>query len=223
MKTQSTVVRERKLHFKNTEIPLHGSAHALNFVNTLTKRGSENPKDYLTNYEAFLYWCNKAGVIDYDHYQTISLEAYCYAHETKGIFDEMIKTRFMLYEIFLSVIEQRPADEIFVRQFNLVLDSASKHFRYISAPGGLQLVWLNIDEQIALPLWMVARAAAELLTKGDPKRIKRCKTCGCMFFDRTKNGARQWCNPSICGRQINEKRHYHAKKGIKAGMDNVPV
>ena len=206
MEATLTPAQEGKLHFKNTVSPLDGGTYALNFVNTLNKRGSDNPKDYLTNYEDFLYWCYNAKVIEYDHYQTIGLEAYCYSDETKGIFEQVITARFMLYEIFLSVIKGGPADEIFVRQFNSVLDAASKSLRYQSTSAGWQQVWVNIDVEIALPLWIVVLSAAELLVKANPKRIKQCKTCGSMFIDRTKNGARRWCNPSVCGRQVNDKR-----------------
>ncbi|HEY8782812.1 MAG TPA: CGNR zinc finger domain-containing protein [Mucilaginibacter sp.] len=214
MKTPLSRARERKLHFKNTVSPKDGGTPALNFVNTLKNRGSENPKDYLTNYEDFVYWCYEAKVIDYDYYQQLSLEGYCYFKEAATVFEEVIKTRFMLREIFLSVIKAEPADEIFVQQFNLSLESVSKYLRFTSTAHGMKRMWVNIDEEIPAPLCMVIQMAADLLLLTDQKKIKQCKTCGGLFFDRTKNNTRLWCNQMACGHLLRAKRYYHAKKEL---------
>jgi predicted RNA-binding Zn ribbon-like protein len=220
MKTHLAQMRQRKLQLKNIISPQNGGINALNFVNTLQNRGSENPKDYLTNYEDFVYWCYRAGVIEYDHYNQLSLEGYCYSQEATGVFEEVIKTRFMLYEIFLSVIKAESADEIFMRQFNLAINTASKYLRYESTVNGMQLAWFNIDEEIASPLWIIIKSAGDLLLEADPEKIKQCKTCGSMFFDTTKNGIRRWCNRSACGHLLRAKRYYDSKKGIKVGVDD---
>jgi predicted RNA-binding Zn ribbon-like protein len=219
MKAHLAQARQRKLQFKNSVSPQDGGTPALNFVNTLKNRGTENPKDYLTDYEAFVYWCYQAKVIDYDYYQQLSLEGYCYAHEASAVFEQVINARFMLYQIFLPVIKGEPADEIFMREFNSTIDTASKYLRYESTATGLQQVWFNIDEEIAAPLWMVVKSAADLLLKADPKKIRQCKTCGSMFLDKTKNGIRRWCNSSACGGLLRAKRYYHAKKEIKTRVD----
>ena len=218
MKAQLTQARERKLHFKNSVSPQDGGTPALNFVNTLKNRGSESPKDYLTNYEDFVYWCYQAKVIDYEYYQQLSLEGYCYGHEAAVVVEQVVTTRFMLYEIFLSIIKREPADEIFVREFNSALDKVSKYLRFESTPDGMRRMWVNIDEEIPAPLCMVVQSAADLLLMADPKKIKRCKTCGGLFFDRTRNGTRRWCNQMACGHLLRAKLHYHAKKQLKLGL-----
>jgi predicted RNA-binding Zn ribbon-like protein len=215
IKARLTQARQRKLQFQNNVSPLDGGTPALNFVNTLKNKGSDNPKDYLTNYEDFVYWCCQAGVISYDYYRHLSLEGYCYAQEAKSVFEQVVTARFILYELFLSVVKNEPADEIFVRQFNSLTETASKYLRYESTSTGLQQVWFNIDEEIAAPLWIIVRSAAGLLVLGDPKKIKQCKTCGSMFLDRTKNGKRRWCNPVTCGKLLRNKLYYHASKRIK--------
>jgi len=207
--------RARKLHFKNNVNQLDGGTPALNFVNTLKNRGGENPKDYLTNYEDFISWCYQANVIDYEYYQQLSLEAYCYANEAADVFEQVISTRFMLYGIFSSIIKREPADEIFVREFNSALDKVSKYLRFESTADGMRRIWVNIDEEIPAPLCMVIQAAADLLLMTDVKKIKQCKTCGSIFFDKTKNGTRRWCNPLACKSLDKAKRYYNAKKGTK--------
>ncbi|HEY8783513.1 MAG TPA: CGNR zinc finger domain-containing protein [Mucilaginibacter sp.] len=207
--------RERKLHFKNTVSPQDGGTPALNFVNTLKNRGAENSRDYLTNYEDFIYWCYEAKVISYDYYQELSLEGYCYFKEAASVFEEVIKTRFMLHQIFLSIINGEPADEIFVREFNTAAAGVAKYLQFESTAGGMRRMWVNIDEEIPAPLCMVVQSAADLLLLTDPKKIKKCKTCGSLFFDRTRNGTRRWCNPLACKSLVKAQKYYHAKKIVK--------
>jgi len=47
----------------------------------------------------------------------------------------------------------------------------------------------------------VARSAAELITRGDPHRLRKCAdpTCRAMFYDTSKSGRRRWCSMQMCG------------------------
>ncbi len=47
----------------------------------------------------------------------------------------------------------------------------------------------------------VARSAAELITGGDPHRLRKCAdpTCRAMFYDTSKSGRRRWCSMQMCG------------------------
>src|SRR2546430_13833607 len=47
----------------------------------------------------------------------------------------------------------------------------------------------------------VARSAAELITGGDPRRLRKCAnpTCPLMFYDTSKSGRRRWCSMQLCG------------------------
>ena len=47
----------------------------------------------------------------------------------------------------------------------------------------------------------VARSAAELLARGDPRRLRKCAnpTCRLIFYDVSKAGRRRWCSMQTCG------------------------
>ncbi len=47
----------------------------------------------------------------------------------------------------------------------------------------------------------VARSAAELLARGDPRRFRKCANPACrlMFYDVSKAGRRRWCSMRACG------------------------
>lgn len=65
--------------------PLEGDTPVLQFINTLRDRDSGQLKEYLENYGYFLTWSYEIGLIDWDAYNILELEAYCYEHEAKQI------------------------------------------------------------------------------------------------------------------------------------------
>jgi len=214
-KEELALKRQRKKMHKNLLCPLDGGSSALNFINTLQNRKSENPKDYLYDYEAFLLWCNYAGVIDDEVMKVLDIEAYCYERETKQIFEKVLNARFALYQICLSIIKNKPAEEIYMREFNMVIDAGAKFFRYERYGSGFRRAWFDIELEIAAPLWILFQLAAVFLERCNPKHIKECPCCGSLFYDRSKNFARIYCNPKKCSNRTYVKRYYQANKSTQ--------
>jgi len=198
--------RRRRAFHKNLLCPLHGGTPVLNFINTLHNRKSECPKEYLPDYEAFLMWCNYARVIDDELMQVLDLEAYCYVKETEQIFVKVINARFALYQICMSMINNLPAEEIYVREFNSMIDAGARFFRYERHASGFRRAWFNIDLEIAAPLWILFQSAAVFLENCNPRRMKQCPCCGSLFYDVSKNSTRIYCNPASCSNRILAKR-----------------
>ncbi len=49
-------------------------------------------------------------------------------------------------------------------------------------------------------------------------RIKVCPSCGWLFVDRTRNGGKRWCVPSLCGNRARARRFYAKRTGKRSGM-----
>jgi predicted RNA-binding Zn ribbon-like protein len=67
-----------------------------------------------------------------------------------------------------------------------------------------------------LPLHLVARALADLLTSPRLSRVGRCDgvgDCGWLFLDATKNHSRRWCSMAGCGSRAKMRRYYARRKG----------
>jgi predicted RNA-binding Zn ribbon-like protein len=43
---------------------------------------------------------------------------------------------------------------------------------------------------------------------GSLDRLKACRNCGWLFFDRSKNRSGAWCSMELCGSRAKAKRHY---------------
>jgi predicted RNA-binding Zn ribbon-like protein len=110
-----------------------------------------------------------------------------------------------------SVVESRKAGKApDLAGLNEFLSAAQSH---------PQLVWTKMKaltvkvvyaadtpEQILAP---VALAAAELLSKADFRRVRRCgeQTCVHWFLDTTRPGRRRWCSMATCGNRLKVKSY----------------
>ena len=61
---------------------------------------------------------------------------------------------------------------------------------------------------IGAALGPIALAAVKLFTEGDLHRIRECggHACGWLFYDRSKNNRRRWCEMEVCGNRAKQKR-----------------
>ena len=199
---------QRVLRYGNVDLcPLDGDTFVLQFLNTHSKRGTADAKNYLKNYDEFIVWCYEINLIDEDDYNILICEGYCYAHEAESILNKVLLAREMLYEIICCMINNEPLHPITLNDFNMLNDEANKHLRFEMTPDGFQNVWFNINEEMAFPLWRMMKCAIAFLTSGDIKLIKKC-SCGNFFLDRTKNGIKQYCNPLTCGSIKRSKQYY---------------
>jgi predicted RNA-binding Zn ribbon-like protein len=78
------------------------------------------------------------------------------------------------------------------------------------APGVLSCRWRwNVrDSPVEAALGPIALSAVRLFTEGDFHRIRECggHACGWLFYDRSKNNRRRWCEMEVCGNRAKQRR-----------------
>jgi predicted RNA-binding Zn ribbon-like protein len=57
-----------------------------------------------------------------------------------------------------------------------------------------------------------ARSAMKLMSEGDASRLRICRACGWLFYDRSRNRKRIWCDMTVCGNREKARRHYASSK-----------
>lgn len=67
------------------------------------------------------------------------------------------------------------------------------------------------------PDWVAAQIAesfVDLLSKGDPRRLKTCANpdCGWLFYDDSRAMSRVWCDSQSCGNLLKVRRFRERKK-----------
>jgi predicted RNA-binding Zn ribbon-like protein len=95
------------------------------------------------------------------------------------------------------------------------------HARFVAkaelAPGTLACHWLWSVRAapVEAALGAIALAAVRLFTEGDFHRIRECggHACGWLFYDRSKNNRRRWCEMEICGNRAKQRRLAARRRG----------
>ena len=198
-------------------LTLLGGELCLNFVNTRSGHGTERLLEHLFRFEHLLAWCRHAGAIDEATARRFELSPPSHRVGLRAL-DEAHALRVALHGIFSSVIHGTATPAPALAAFNSYLATAMAAAEI--EPTGKAFAW-RWNTQTMPPeglLWPVARSAAELLTTGDLGRIKVCPGCFCgwMFFDKTRNGRRRWCEMEICGSRAKMRRYHQRQRDIAA-------
>lgn len=100
-------------------------------------------------------------------------------------------------------------------------EAADAHFRAVSAGAPDMLLLSAMLESAAGALksggpanleTATALSALKLAGTAAPERLKTCRDCGWLYFDRSKNRSRAWCDMAVCGNRAKARRHYRARK-----------
>lgn len=173
-----------------------GGHVALDFINTVGGRTHTSANRYSVDRERLENlgdWAAEAGIK---------------TRRSSTSLDRAIAFRETLYRIFKAVIEQRRPDPKDSELLNRELAEARTHEKLAFVNGMPSFTWDEAPD----PLWIIARAAAELLTSPDIARVRACggESCGWLFLDTSRNRSRQWCDMGDCG-NIAKVRRFRMK------------
>lgn len=67
----------------------------------------------------------------------------------------------------------------------------------------------------------LAASALSLLSGGASNKLKICPNCNWLFFDRSRNSSRLWCDMTVCGNRHKARRHYRRHKAALEEVSHV--
>ena len=200
-----------------------GGQLALDFVNTASAREVGPLKDRLTSYADLVAWAEQAHALPDCVPSDLLKAAEQHPRIAARTLDEARALREALYRVFTALASGpdapgAPADDMALlnaqfRRANahrtLCCHKPNRH----GAPT-FEWSWDQGGAELDRVLWPVVLAAAELLTSGDPARLKLCggHDCSWLFLDQSKNRSRRWCSMQDCGNRVKAKRHYASKR-----------
>jgi predicted RNA-binding Zn ribbon-like protein len=192
---------------------LLGGRACLDFVNTLDRRGTEQPVEFLHTFEDLVAWSRHAGTISPQEADRIRQRSKMQPSKQTKALAKAIKLRETIYRIFTSFSEGRPAIDSDLAVFNKFLSRTMKNSQIITAENGF--IWDSKGNTAKLD-WILnplIRSAADLLVSDELKRVKRCgdPACGWLFLDTSRNKSRRWCDMSDCGNRAKASRFYKKK------------
>lgn len=183
----------------------------LDFANTAEFHASDSPDEMLESFPDLLSWSQAAGILSRDE------EAHLrdWAEENPGKAARQLKKALALREVIYRVLSgtanQESIHESDLSTFNGYLSESLLHSRIIYGKDNFSWTWdpeCNPAERIQ---WVLVRAAADLITSTDIKRVGECaddRGCGYLFIDTSRNHSRRWCSMEACGNRAKAQRHY---------------
>lgn len=194
---------------------LDGGCLCLNFINTIHDRYSDEPFDYLDDYDKILEWSVKVEILTEPEKKEIVFRAEKHETEAEKVHGRILRAREILYDFFLAVAQDKRPGKSAFSQFNGLLSETMSHLQ-LNLSGQLvsQHHWKDKTD-LKYPLYPVIKSAYDLLTADIPERIKECTACGWLFLDQSKNKSRKWCSMESCGSNVKAKRYYHRKKAAE--------
>ncbi len=205
-------------------ISLLGGLLCLDFVNTLDRRGTDQPVEYLNTYHDLVVWNRYVGTISDEEAKELFKKAEMDSLQAAAVVQDAIQLREAMYRIFSSVAEGLPVADRDLMNFNRYLGRAMQFLEIMQQND--EFVWnANGDpEKLDWILVPLVRSAADLLVSPERKRVKECSNpaCACLFVDFSRNLSRRWCNMRDCGNRAKARRFYKRKKEARL-LTSSPV
>ena len=186
------------------EFDLTSGALALDFVNTLSGRYDDEPRDGLRSYDELLSFARGVDCIDASETGALAQLALRFPDEAARSLADATRMREVLFVIFSSVAAGHTPLQVDLNRIGPCLTRAAGQRRLHLQDGRVALGWEPIGDEPAFlerPLWSIVQDAVDLLVHGELDRVRECAAddCGWLFIDTTRNRSRRWCSMQTCG------------------------
>jgi predicted RNA-binding Zn ribbon-like protein len=196
------------------DVRLLGGDPTLDFVNTVENR-AVGGLELLHDYGDLLTWARRSGLLEPGMESELARQARRSAPEAAEVVRRALAFREALHGVLNATIGETPPSRADVGAVNLEIGRAYAGVQLEAVGGSFSLG--PPAPGLDLPLALVARAAAQLLTSSRVPRVRRCEgvgDCGWLFLDATKNGRRRWCSMAGCGARAKTRRQYARKRAV---------
>jgi len=196
-------------------LPLVGDDLALDFANTESGRGFPSHQNHLREAGDVVDWLRRAKVLPEDEADWLKGQVSEHADLAADLLACAIELRAAIQAIGAALGRRLKPPEAALASLSAL------HARFVAAaeltPGALACHWRWSvrASPVEAALGPVALAAVSLFTQGDLSRIRECggHACGWLFYDRSKNNRRRWCEMEVCGNRAKQRRLAARRRG----------
>ncbi|HEU5173713.1 MAG TPA: CGNR zinc finger domain-containing protein [Gemmatimonadaceae bacterium] len=182
----------------------------LDFVNTEADAAHAAGGDVLRSFDAFVAWLRAADVLDAERAQGMQRRA---SEQPAGAAAALVDARRVRTSLralaeWGASAERVRADAL--AEINRILGRSAGMRRIERRPDGrFARSFVAVGDAFAGLIIPIVDSAADALIEGELTRVRRCADPRCerVFYDRTRNGARRWCDMATCGNRAKAARH----------------
>jgi predicted RNA-binding Zn ribbon-like protein len=193
---------------------LSGGHPALDFTNTVDNRPVARRKDFLHSCADLISWARQAGLLSAAQAGELSRQARRAPARAQAVLRRAVTLREALYETLSARAAGVPPPPRALKRINAFLPDALKRSRIVGKEKRFDWEFSADMRSLDRLLWIIGRAAVELLTSDDLALVRECAAddCGWLFFDRSRNRSRRWCNMQVCGNR-DKVRRFRRRRG----------
>jgi predicted RNA-binding Zn ribbon-like protein len=189
-------------------LPLIADDLALDFANTESGRGFPSHQNHFREAANVVEWLRHAKALPVEEADWLGKRAAERADLAGDLLAGATELRAAIRDIAAALGRHAKPPEAALASLSAL------HARCVAkaelAPGALSCRWLWSvrTAPVEAALGPIALAAVRLFTEGDFHRIRECggHACGWLFYDRSKNNRRQWCEMEVCGNRAKQRR-----------------
>ena len=189
-------------------LPLIADDLALDFANTKSGRGFPSHQNHLREAVNVVEWLRHAEALPAEDADWLAKRVAERTDLAADLLARAIELRSAIQSIGEALGRGAEPPETALASLSAL------HGRFVAkaelAPGDLACRWLwsVCTAPVEAALGPVALAAVQLFTEGDFHRIRECggHACGWLFYDRSKNNRRRWCEMEVCGNRAKQRR-----------------
>ena len=189
-------------------LPLIADDLALDFANTKSGRGFPSHENHLREAEHVAQWLKHAKALPADDADWLADQASWRPDLAADLLIQAIALREAIHDIGAALGRRAKPPSASLAGLSAL------HARFVAraalAPGVLSCRWRwSLREApVEAALGPIALAAVSLFTQGNLHRIRECggHACGWLFYDRSKNNRRRWCEMEVCGNRAKQRR-----------------
>lgn len=188
---------------------------SVDFLNTqIVDEGKQ--KDLLNNFEDFVEWAEAVKLIGAVQSEKL-IHDWARKSETKKFFTELKEFRRTLREMVEAIVKTKSIKPSTIKMINNVLNQGYGYHELVKTESGFQKRFRTNFEKPQQLLIPIAESAADLISYGNPKNLRKCEGSGCIlhFYDTTKNHARRWCSMTACGNRAKAAAFYKRQRKKK--------
>src|SRR5579863_1254263 len=196
-------------------LPLIADDLALDFANTESGRGFPSHQDHLQAARNVAEWLAHAHVLPRQDIEWLNAELAARPDLASDLLARAADLRAAVHAIGAAVGRRVAPPEAALTSLSAL------HARFLTRgtltfAGGLcRWSWDVRSSPAEAALGPIALAAVKLFTENDFGRIKECggRACGWLFYDRSKNNRRRWCEMEVCGNRAKQRRLAARRRG----------
>jgi predicted RNA-binding Zn ribbon-like protein len=196
-------------------LKLIGGHLALDFSNSVWRRGSSCPCEILESYSCLVDWSRIAGAVSDEQARVLQKEGKRRAAEAACVLERAVTLRGAIYDIFSAIAAARTPDPRALATLNLELSSALCRRQVVGGPTDFAWAWRGCESSLDPMIWPIAVSASELLTSKDLRWVRECEAGDCdrLFLDTSRTRRRRWCSMEWCGNREKARRSVRQSSG----------